>query len=357
MANIVNTIENGSLSNGVENWTTNSNYSYNSNGEYTTLTCNVNGTGTLPTYQAFNVTGQFEDTNQVLYITATVRAPTTNTSYPRVYISEYPNGVIENLTYYNLTCENDGEWHTLTTQLKTYNSNTGNYYDYVRIAFGILDSTQGDAMDIKNVGVYNLTQIFGRDNEPTKKWCDKYLNYGIEYIEYAPLTDLIFDRTKLDIENETLKGFYNYNDLNRIEIWCDYLAGKLTEFGYPVSIVTKKDWSMRDFPTQAQMNRVRENIQALKNAFSSVTNVPTSQYMTWQKANQFEKVLDEIDSRLTGTIDYFVYMGVANMGQNRIWQNRFRRRINTYTYNIWNDLDEIYWNEFNENQTWNGVII
>ena len=51
----------------------------------------------------------------------------------------------------------------------------------------------------------------------------------------------------------------------------------------------------------------------------------------------------------------FIYCGVASCGQNRIWQQRFRR---TYTYLIlktWEELTQETWEDFDDNDTWKGV--
>ena len=170
------------------------------------------------------------------------------------------------------------------------------------------------------------------------------------------MESLIFDRTRADIENKTSKGYYNYTDLNRIEEWCAYLATQLTNYSYPVTITTKTDWTMEDFPTVAQMNRIRSNIQALKTAYYSYTNLPTASLMTWQKANQFEKILDEIRTLFNNMRNWFVYSGVANSGQSRVWQNRFRRYADMFN-TTWNGLTETYWSDFEENETWEGAII
>lgn len=148
------------------------------------------------------------------------------------------------------------------------------------------------------------------------------------------MNSLIFDRTNADVtyakehqsDNNFLKGAYNYTDLNRIEEWCEQIATELTNAGYSLSITTKTDWDMDDFPTQAELERIRSNVAAIKSKFFATTNVPSNlNNMTYTKANDLEKVLNEIWNNLYGTENYYVYSGVARAGQNRTWQNRFRR--------------------------------
>ena len=51
--------------------------------------------------------------------------------------------------------------------------------------------------------------------------------------------------------------------------------------------------------------------------------------LNYVKANDIEKILTDIEDLIHGMEQYFVYSGVANSGQSRMWQNRFRRT--TYT--------------------------
>lgn len=144
------------------------------------------------------------------------------------------------------------------------------------------------------------------------------------------MDNLIFDRTQQDIIDLTSKAYYNNTDLNRIEKWCEYLANILNEYSYPISITIKKDWQIFDLPTQSEIDRIRENINTLKQVYFSFTAVPKSlDYMTWQKANDIEKILYEIDKILKHMENNFIYCGVAGCGRNRVWQQRFRKKYLT----------------------------
>jgi len=109
-------------------------------------------------------------------------------------------------------------------------------------------------------------------------------------------TDLIFDRTQSDLNNNTAKAFYNYNDLNRIEEWCEYIEGELNTYHYYCNIIIKTNWTIYDMPTVSEIERIRNNVNTLKQAYYSFTNIPTSlENMTIQKANAVEKILFEIN--------------------------------------------------------------
>ena len=178
------------------------------------------------------------------------------------------------------------------------------------------------------------------------------------------MDNLIYDRTQEDVlyalnnpsSENFLKGAYNYTDLNRIENWCSYIADILNSYNYPVEVTVKTNWSMTDFPIKFDMERIRQNVNRLKQAYFSFTQIPENlEYMTWRKANDIEKILYELDYILRHMENNFIYSGVARSGQNRIWQQRFRR---IYTYIIlktWEELTQLTWNDFADDETWKGV--
>ena len=172
------------------------------------------------------------------------------------------------------------------------------------------------------------------------------------------MQNLIFDRTQLDIDNDTEKGQYTYTDLNRVESWCKYIADVLNSYNYYVSISTRTDWKESDYHYSKDLERIRTNINRLKEAYFSFTQIPENlEYMTWQKANDIEKILYEIDKIIKHMENNFIYCGVANCGQSRLWQQRFRRK---YTYSVginWETLKKQYetWSDIEENKTWEEV--
>lgn len=149
------------------------------------------------------------------------------------------------------------------------------------------------------------------------------------------MDDLIYDRTQEDVtyalnnpsSKNFLKGAYNYVDFNRVESWCQYIANVLNSYNYNVTVTTKTDWNMSDFQTDKDFERIRQNILNLKNSYVSFTEIPASlKNLTYKKANDIEKILHEIDYILKSMENHFVYCGVSSCGQNRVWQQRFRRK-------------------------------
>ena len=119
------------------------------------------------------------------------------------------------------------------------------------------------------------------------------------------MDNLIFDRLRSDVdtalsnpENTSfLKGAYNYTDLNRVEEWCDFLQTILRYYGYKEELVIKKDWNLRDYPTRKQIDRIRSNIDSLKDycyALSTETIIYDNS-LDYEKANVLEKILFDID--------------------------------------------------------------
>lgn len=131
------------------------------------------------------------------------------------------------------------------------------------------------------------------------------------------MDELVFNRTIDDLLNQTEIGQYQAQDLNRVESWCVYLANKLTSYSYPVSIVTKTNWTMSDKRTTSQMERIRKNIKAIAQAFYSFTQIaPSVTNFDFNKANNWEKILYEIDTLLTNMITIFLYSGTFYSGES-----------------------------------------
>lgn len=189
LANIVPSV----TASGLNGWSINSKYQVSTlypdqPQGHTTITVLNNDSSITGTYACYNlfstISGNTSETRQVIYCQAKIRGSTNNTGLPRVYLRFYQNGdSTEN--YRNLTPIegegtnlNDGNWHTVYADAHTYNSNSGDYWDFDRIAFGIQPTnTANDIMDIKDVMIVNLTEGFGRNQEPSNSWCHDNLPY------------------------------------------------------------------------------------------------------------------------------------------------------------------------------------
>lgn len=163
---------------------------------------------------------------------------------------------------------------------------------------------------------------------------------------------LITDRVELDIieakENPSAtdykKGNYNFTDLNRLEEWCSYLQKKFNDNGYKLNLnlklkyytynelksfkysslkemlfieLNRGNWGMTDIPTLSEINRIRDNIQTLKNNLmtrSTLTIVKNST-MNYNQANILEQILFELDELFTLYEKSLRYCGTFYCGE------------------------------------------
>lgn len=194
------------------------------------------------------------------------------------------------------------------------------------------------------------------------------------------MVDLIFDRKETDIarlktlrtkvRNRTattseynewltsLKGAYNNTDLNRVGEAINYLANLLNTYGYVNTATAKTDWQIGDKPNPEQMTDYLNNLNKLKTAFTvkpSTPNLPKDMVdLLYSEANNIEKFLFDIDELLRAMAKTFVYSGITGSGQNRIWQQRFRRYNKSLRQ--WLELTQIYWSDFSDTQSWEDII-
>lgn len=146
---------------------------------------------------------------------------------------------------------------------------------------------------------------------------------------------MITNRTQTNVDSITKdatsvnRGAYNYTDLNRVENKVKELNELLIADGYmSQTLTTKLDWALTDKFSSSDMQRYLNNIQEIRTALTSLTSTPytptTMNYMSFETANNIEKILVDIEMLIRGMENYYVYSGVANAGQQRFYQNRFR---------------------------------
>lgn len=149
---------------------------------------------------------------------------------------------------------------------------------------------------------------------------------------------LIFDRTEADkdraryllsknyisltptekAEYDTgLKGCLNYNDLNRIEENTSLLKGILNGYGHAVEVSTRQ-WVVTDFPTHSEINRIRNNINALHNGFYTLPDFREILYKSelgFEDVNTLEWDLHCIYIWLDRMTQSFSYCGNTYCGE------------------------------------------
>jgi hypothetical protein len=150
---------------------------------------------------------------------------------------------------------------------------------------------------------------------------------------------VITDRTLQDVEyakahqnsSEDLKGAYNNSDLNRVEAKVQELKEILKSYNYfDEELVIKLDWAKTDFLRTGDSDRYLGNVRKIRDAYFTKTTTPdlpiTLNKMDYRDANAIEQILVDIEDIIINMEQMFVYCGVANMGQPRLWQQRFRRK-------------------------------
>ena len=104
-----------------------------------------------------------------------------------------------------------------------------------------------------------------------------------------------------------MKGAWNASDLNRIERWTIYLTDFLAQQGYTAKVfVRRSNWTMEDFPTRSDIDRIRRNVDALQNCFLALPDWRAIVYngtMDFAQANALEWDLGRIEIWLKETVD------------------------------------------------------
>lgn len=112
------------------------------------------------------------------------------------------------------------------------------------------------------------------------------------------IDDLIFDRTVEDVQNLTDKAYIDYNDLNRVESAVKWVSYVLNRYGYRNVTKNKLNWQMNEFRTSKDMDRLRDNINALRDAFYTPESTPVTPdsitYTSIYQANAIEKIIHDI---------------------------------------------------------------
>lgn len=130
--------------------------------------------------------------------------------------------------------------------------------------------------------------------------------------------------------NGSLKGAYNYTDLNRVETAVEYVANALvqaqtelenyaqeigiawdSQYSMPYStttysnIVVKKNWALADIPNATAMARYYGNLVLLRDALNTVAELPASMNrLDYVGANQIERLFLMVMNDIEKTVNY-----------------------------------------------------
>ncbi len=101
---------------------------------------------------------------------------------------------------------------------------------------------------------------------------------------------------------------YSYTDFNRIETIIQQLQELLSGYGYTVSNPCKTDWTRDNPPSYGEINRIRNNINALQEVFCQLPD--------WQE---------------------IIYNNTIDFGQVNVWE------WDLHTVSVWLDRMAAAW--------------
>lgn len=130
---------------------------------------------------------------------------------------------------------------------------------------------------------------------------------------------LVTDRTQADVSAGNAKGAYNAADLNRVGAAMNYVADRLRAAGYDPHIRPKTDWEETDCPSSSAMSRYLSNLAELRGQFAQEASTPAvppdMEGLSWQEANDIEKILEDVDALLTNIAAAWFYSGEIYSGE------------------------------------------
>ena len=130
---------------------------------------------------------------------------------------------------------------------------------------------------------------------------------------------LVTDRTQADVNAGNAKGTYNASDLNRVGAAMNYVADRLRSIGFIPYIDPKTDWLKTEWPTPQAMERYISDLAELRSKFEQAKYTPPVPPdmvdLTWQEANDIERILEDVDALITNIIAGWYYSGELYAGE------------------------------------------
>ena len=117
-----------------------------------------------------------------------------------------------------------------------------------------------------------------------------------------------------------MKGRYSYTDMNRVESMVEGISARCVEAGYLTEpLVVKTDWDAFSIPTLNEMTRYLENIAVLRGLVPVYVTTPDAPAITqkfdFERANDIEKILIDVDEILTAIPQSWFYAGDIFSGE------------------------------------------
>ena len=136
----------------------------------------------------------------------------------------------------------------------------------------------------------------------------------------------VYDRTDEDVKYAkqhpasapTLKGAINFTDRARIANNIHYLAELLTSYGYPLAAYCKIDWTRDDKPYASTVQIMHDDIERIQTEFYRYKRTPILSWNHYEKINEIERILFEIESTIADVVAAFQHSGTFFSGMEGI---------------------------------------
>lgn len=164
---------------------------------------------------------------------------------------------------------------------------------------------------------------------------------SLSTVIYYGLHGLITDRTQFDVDyvlhleakgyfgmtdeekaewDASLKGAYNYTDLNRVEAAVAYLCNRFPEFGYSMELPTHINWEREDIPTPDDFERYIANIATLRAFFEEHKSSPSPpsadiSSFGYQEANDVEQILMDLEKLFNNISSAWLFLDDIYAGE------------------------------------------
>jgi len=137
----------------------------------------------------------------------------------------------------------------------------------------------------------------------------------------------IVDRTQADVDYADAnrgnltpnKGARNGSDLERITGNLRYLRDELTELGYTIPpLISLTEWPMDFIPRYSDIDKIRVDVQTIRNVglvSPHTPHVPPLPYLAYQKLNDIEKILFDVNTIMEGIPSAFIYSDEIQSGE------------------------------------------
>lgn len=139
------------------------------------------------------------------------------------------------------------------------------------------------------------------------------------YLNQKYMSGTITDEEKAEWQSD-LKGALNASDLNRIEGNIAELANDIAKevLSFDLKSIVTKQWSGTGLPRVSDFLRIKNNVQALRDAWyttGATPDTPEPPLNYFEKINDIERILHDLHETYLATISHYDYCGEFYAGE------------------------------------------